>query len=443
VSKIVSRRVLLSVVLVALVAGAVLGLTVTNGRSARNTTARTLSGASHATETRSPNSLTKIEPCINCAAVPGQTHYYAEGVTLSHAPAGYRPSVSRSEVLALLQQSDFAAGSSRKPSVRVWSARGGHHPGGRSYPAWVITYSHTAPTSFGPAPVSQKPDCAFVSIYDLRDRVWTTHFQDCPDNAVRSSRTHGPVGGSSSCDYACTPPNQDALDADASDAQRIAGRSYYTGAIVHADTNTVDLYLTAAPESVVDQLDAEHPGIYVIHNDAPNTSATLLKLEAGFDDAALRAQGIDVTEWGPTADGYLQVGVTSDVATAQATLNQIYGPNVVHVFRSEPFIFDSRTATPTPVGFLVGAIRTVGGPAGEWRRKGGGLATVFNSRGRAVAARRIRPGRDFTFRLAPGRYWLGFGRNGRQDRAGCPRRLVAIHAGKTTHSDLSIGCDWP
>ena len=252
----------------------------------------------------------------------------------------------------------------------------------------------------------------------------------------------GASGDSSSCNYACTPPNQDALDADADDAQRIAGPAYYTGVAVHADTNTVDLYLADAPQSVIDELNAEHPGIYVIHNDAPHTSATLLKLEADFDEGSLRAQGIHVTQWGPTVDGYLQVGVTSDVAAVQSKLDQIYGPNVVHVFRSEPIIFDSRTATPKPVGFLVGAIRTVGGPAVEWRRKGGGLATVFNSRGRAVAARRIRPGRDFTFRLAPGRYWLGFGRNGRQDRAGCPRRLVAIHAGKTTHSDLLIGCDW-
>jgi len=252
----------------------------------------------------------------------------------------------------------------------------------------------------------------------------------------------GASRGTSSCNYACTPPNQDALDADASDAQRIAGRSYYTGAVVHADTNTVDLYLAAAPESVIDQLNAEHPGIYVIHNDAPHTSATLLKLEAGLDDAALRAQGIDVSEWGPTEDGYLQVGVTSDVATAQAKLDEIYGPNVVRVFKAEPIMLADRTARPRQVGFLIGAIRTVGGPLGESRRKGGGIATVFNGRGHAVAVERVRAGREFRFRLSPGRYWLGFGRNGRQDRAGCPRGLVTVHAGGTTHADLLIGCGW-
>ena len=40
---------------------------------------------------------------------------------------------------------------------------------------------------------------------------------------IRASRD------TSSCNYACTPPNQDALDADASDGQRIAGRSLLHG----------------------------------------------------------------------------------------------------------------------------------------------------------------------------------------------------------------------
>ena len=255
----------------------------------------------------------------------------------------------------------------------------------------------------------------------------------------------GAPGDSSACNYACTPPNQDALDADADDAQRIAGRSYYTGAIVHADTNTVDLYLAAAPQSVIDQLNAEHPGIYAIHNDAPHTSATLLELEADLDYATLRAQGIDLNQWGPTPDGYLQVGVTSDVATAQAKLDRIYGPNVVRVVKGESAMFAGLTGPtgPTkPVGFFVGAIRIAGGPAGVWHWKQGGLATVFNRQGHAVAATRIRPGHDFRFRLVPGRYWLGFGRNGRENRAGCPRGLVTVRAGRTTHSDLFIGCDW-
>lgn len=264
-----------------------------------------------------------------------------------------------------------------------------------------------------------------------------------PDKSARPSRKHDADAGSPSCNFACTPPNQDALDADANYAQRIAGRAYYTGAAVHADTNTVDLYPATAPQSVIDQLNAEHPGIYVIHNDAPHTSAMLLKLEAGLDRSALAAQGIDVNEWGPTVDGYLQVGVTSDITTAQSKLDEIYGPNVVRVFKAEPSMFAVDTIRTKPVGFLVGAIRMVGGPAVERRRKGGGLATVFSSSGHVVAKAHVRPGHDFRFRLAPGRYRLGFGRNGRQSRAGCPRRLVTVRIGKTTHADLLIGCDWP
>ena len=134
---------------------------------------------------------------------------------------------------------------------------------------------------------------------------------------------------------------QDALDAAADDAQSIAG-TYFTGDAVHADTNTVDVYLASAPQSVIDQLNARHPGIYVIHNDAPNTSATLRELTASFDPTPLEAQGIRVVEWGPTADGYFQVGVTADVATAQAILDKIYGPNIVRVDKAQPITLYGR-----------------------------------------------------------------------------------------------------
>jgi len=136
---------------------------------------------------------------------------------------------------------------------------------------------------------------------------------------------------------------QNALDAAANDAQNIAG-TYFTGDAVHADRNTVDVYLAAAPQSVIDQLNAQHPGIYVIHNDAPNTSATLHRLTATFDPKPLEAQGIQVDQWGPTPDGYFQVGVTSDVAAAQAILDKIYGPNVVRVFKAQPITLDNGRA---------------------------------------------------------------------------------------------------
>lgn len=129
---------------------------------------------------------------------------------------------------------------------------------------------------------------------------------------------------------------QDALDAAAEDARSIAGSSYFTAAALNQDANTVDVYLKSAPQSVIDQLTARHPGVYVIHNDAPNTEATLLKLTDAFDKTPLQEKGIRVTGWGPTRDGYLQVGVTADVATAQSILDKLYGPNVIRVYQSEP-----------------------------------------------------------------------------------------------------------
>jgi hypothetical protein len=138
---------------------------------------------------------------------------------------------------------------------------------------------------------------------------------------------------------------QNVLDGAADDARSIAG-SYFTGDAVHPDANTVDIYLKAAPQSVIDQLNAQHPGIYVIHNDAPNTSATLRKLTATFDPKPLEAHGIQVDEWGPTPDGYFQVGVTADVATAQAILDKIYGPNVVRADKAQPGERWARRSSP-------------------------------------------------------------------------------------------------
>jgi len=150
-----------------------------------------------------------------------------------------------------------------------------------------------------------------------------------------------PIGGASLAQRAVdgviilwSPTDQSALDAAAEDAKSIAGSDYFTGAYINSGANTVDVYLADAPPPVLDELEARHPGTYVIHNDAPNTSATLLRLEAAFDEAPLQAEGIQVTGWEPTVDGYLHVGVTADVATAQEILDKIYGPNVIRVYQS-------------------------------------------------------------------------------------------------------------
>jgi hypothetical protein len=141
-----------------------------------------------------------------------------------------------------------------------------------------------------------------------------------------------------SCDSGCTPANQPFLDAAADRARRIAGRAYYTGAIVHDAANTVTLYLAHAPRSVVNRLNAAHPGVYVIHDDAPRPRSAISRLQNSLDTAALAKKGIDVVMYGPTEDGYLRVGVTSNVADAQAKLEAMYGPNIIRVVHAEPAI---------------------------------------------------------------------------------------------------------
>jgi hypothetical protein len=134
-----------------------------------------------------------------------------------------------------------------------------------------------------------------------------------------------------------TPADQPGLDAAAGAARKVAG-AYYTSAVVNDPSNTVTLYLSHAPQSILDRLKAMHRGVYVIHNDAPRPLRAVMKLMRSFDPAALKAQGINVTSYGPTRDGYLRVGVASGVAEAQAKLNAIYGPGIIRVVMQAPAV---------------------------------------------------------------------------------------------------------
>jgi hypothetical protein len=80
-------------------------------------------------------------------------------------------------------------------------------------------------------------------------------------------------------------------------------------------------------------------------------------------------------------------------------------------------------------------------PASSKSAERGSLVTVFDKHGRTIAHQRIRPDHGFHFVLLPGRYRLGFGRRGQQDRRGCPRRFVAVRTGRTTHQNLRLLCD--
>jgi hypothetical protein len=150
------------------------------------------------------------------------------------------------------------------------------------------------------------------------------------------------AAASTSCD-ACTPADQQALDGAAEDASGIAGDSYFTGTSVDTTAGTVAVYLDNAPKSVIDRLQASHPGTYVIHNDAPATMSRLLQLKSSINPFSLRAEGVDVVSFGPTVDGHLAVAVSSDVATARAKLDSMYGSGIIQVTSSEPAVWGNWT----------------------------------------------------------------------------------------------------
>jgi hypothetical protein len=150
-----------------------------------------------------------------------------------------------------------------------------------------------------------------------------------------------------------SPPNQPALDRAAEDAENIGGKAYYTDARVNDGANKVDLYLAHAPRSVIDQLRAKHPGIYVIHNDATHTWRQMLRLEHALNFFALKREGIDIESAAPTSDGYLKVGIRGhkDVRKAQGALDKTYGAGIIKVVGG---------AEPLSIGG--------GTPAHPWRR---------------------------------------------------------------------------
>lgn len=98
--------------------------------------------------------------------------------------------------------------------------------------------------------------------------------------------------------------------------------------------NTVTIYLAHAPRSLVARLEAAHPGIYVVHDDAPRPRHAVTRLMKSFDWNVLKPEGIRVVAIGPSEDGYLRVGVTSDVAKAQQRLDAIYGRNLIRAHKT-------------------------------------------------------------------------------------------------------------
>lgn len=129
---------------------------------------------------------------------------------------------------------------------------------------------------------------------------------------------------------------QTMLGEAAADARRVAGDAHYTGCWVRQELEKLELWMCDAPSLVLQELDAMHPGVYLIHNDAPRTHTALLELMDALPVDRLKAEGIHVVRVGPTYDGYLHVGVMGDVPTAQARLDSMLGSNVAHVEYGEP-----------------------------------------------------------------------------------------------------------
>jgi hypothetical protein len=64
------------------------------------------------------------------------------------------------------------------------------------------------------------------------------------------------------------PATQASLSAAVKEAQRTAGSLYYRGAMVNLNAKTVTVFLSYAPQSVMDSLNAKYPGVYIFRNNA-------------------------------------------------------------------------------------------------------------------------------------------------------------------------------
>ena len=131
---------------------------------------------------------------------------------------------------------------------------------------------------------------------------------------------------------------QTVLDAAADDARTEVEDPYYTGCRLRQELERLELWLCNAPPEVLEELEAMHPGVYLLHNDAPRSEKAVFELgdALGAGLPTLRSEGVHVVSWGPTQDGYLHVGVMGDVPAAQARLDEMFGTGVARVEYGEP-----------------------------------------------------------------------------------------------------------
>jgi hypothetical protein len=231
------------------------------------------------------------------------------GLRVAAVPAGYRPVLSARAVLDRFRRAQFRESNARgKPAVHLWTVN-------RAYPAWVLTFRSPGNTS--------------VAVYDLRGRRWTMSFR------LPLPNSHGPPpcrGGL--CGF---PLNQGGLDVAAGYAERVAGAAHvFAGDRVDDVADKVVVHLVHAPRSVIDALNAAHPGTYVIRNNASRTLAAVMEVERALDFTALQSQGIAIVSAWPNGEGRLMVGVTRDIPKAQSYFDAAYGRGFVRVVHGEP-----------------------------------------------------------------------------------------------------------
>jgi hypothetical protein len=90
------------------------------------------------------------------------------------------------------------------------------------------------------------------------------------------------------------------VSAAADDVRPVAG-GYCTGLVNHHHLGTCEVYLADAPESVIDRLRAMHPGVYVIHNDAPRSLNEMEEIIGRIDVPVLREAGMPIHQIGLTS----------------------------------------------------------------------------------------------------------------------------------------------
>jgi hypothetical protein len=141
---------------------------------------------------------------------------------------------------------------------------------------------------------------------------------------------------------------QEALGEAADDATSVAGEAHYTGCRVRQELEKLELWLFKPPPSVLEELEAMRPGVYLIHDDAPRPRTTLDDLRDSLDWAAWKAAGVEIHAVGPSEDGYLEVGVEGDLDAAQVKLDAAYGNDVARVFECGPIVTAPASVPPRP-----------------------------------------------------------------------------------------------